>query len=48
MKGRDVATQDGILMDKRAKQVLKEEVENKYDRIKMKRKAENNMKKDKE
>lgn len=35
-------------MDKDAKQVLREEVENKYDRIKMKRKAENNMKDDKE
>jgi hypothetical protein len=48
MKGRDVAAQDGMLMEKGAKQVLREGVENKYDRIKMKRKAENNMKDDKE
>jgi len=33
-----------MLMDKGAKQGLREEVENNYDRKKMKRKAENNMK----
>jgi hypothetical protein len=31
-------------MDKGGKQGLREEMENKYDRIKMKRKAENNTK----
>jgi len=31
MKGRDTAAHDGMLMDKGAKQGLREEVENNYD-----------------
>jgi hypothetical protein len=39
MKGKDVRAQNGMLMDKGAKHVLREEVENKCDRIKMKKKC---------